>query len=76
MKIKYISMLLLGVTLGLTSCDDYLDKEPESNVTPASFFTSADDLAAYTVNLYGVEFSFSDKKGCSDIPDESEGKSC
>lgn len=47
-------MLLLGVTLGLTSCDDYLDKEPESNVTPASFFTSADDLAAYTVNLYGV----------------------
>ena len=54
MKIKYISMLLLGVTLGLTSCDDYLDKEPESNVTPASFFTSADDLAAYTVNLYGV----------------------
>lgn len=35
-------------------CDDYLDKEPESNVTPASFFTSADDLAAYTVNLYGV----------------------
>ena len=54
MKIKYISMLLLGVTLGLTSCDDYLDKEPESNVTPESFFTSADDLAAYTVNLYGV----------------------
>ena len=29
MKIKYISMLLLGVTLGLTSCDDYLDKEPQ-----------------------------------------------
>ena len=54
MKIKYISMLLLGATLGLTSCDDYLDKEPESNVTPASYFTSADDLAAYTVNLYGV----------------------
>ena len=76
MKIKYISMLLLGATLGLTSCDDYLDKEPESNVTPASYFTSADDLAAYTVNLYGVEFSFSDKKGCSDIPGESEGKSC
>ena len=23
-------------------------------MTPASFFTSADDLAAYTVNLYGV----------------------
>ena len=47
-------MLVLGASLGLTSCNDFLDKEPESNVTPASFFTSADDLAAYTVNLYGV----------------------
>lgn len=37
MKIKYISMLLLSATLGLTSCNDYLDKEPESDVTPASF---------------------------------------
>ena len=54
MKLKYISMLVLGASLGLTSCNDFLDKEPESNVTPASFFTSADDLAAYTVNLYGV----------------------
>lgn len=54
MKLKYISMLVLGASLGLTSCNDFLDKEPESNVTPAAFFTSADDLAAYTVNLYGV----------------------
>ena len=59
MKLKYISMLVLGASLGLTSCNDFLDKEPESNVTPASFFTSADDLAAYTVNLYGVLTSIS-----------------
>ena len=53
MKLKYISMLVLGASLGLTSCNDFLDKEPESSVTPASYFTSEADLAAYTVNLYG-----------------------
>ena len=53
MKLKYISMLVLGASLGLASCNDYLDKEPESSVTPASFFTGEADLAAYTVNLYG-----------------------
>lgn len=54
MKLKYISMLVLGASLGLTSCNDFLDKEPESNVTPAAFFTAEADLAAYTINLYGV----------------------
>ena len=54
MKLKYISMLVLGASLGLTSCNDFLDKEPESNVTPAAFFTAESDLAAYTINLYGV----------------------
>lgn len=47
-------MLVLGASLGLTSCNDFLDKEPESNVTPAAFFTAEADLAAYTINLYGV----------------------
>lgn len=54
MKLKYISMLVLGASLGLTSCNDFLDKEPESNVTPEAFFTAEADLAAYTINLYGV----------------------
>ena len=59
MKLKYISMLVLGASLGLTSCNDFLDKEPESNVTPAAFFTAEADLAAYTINLYGVLTSIS-----------------
>ena len=54
MKFKYIPMLFLAASLGLASCDDYLDKEPESNVTPAAFFTAEADLAAYTINMYGV----------------------
>ncbi|MDE5759465.1 RagB/SusD family nutrient uptake outer membrane protein [Bacteroides sp.] len=54
MKLKYINMLLLGASLtGLTSCNDFLDKEPESSITPAAYFSAEADLAAYSVNLYG-----------------------
>ena len=40
MKLKYLNIFLLGVSLaGFTSCNDFLDKEPESSVTPAAYFT-------------------------------------
>ena len=59
MKFKYLSMLLLGASLtGLTACDDYLDVEPQSTITPAAFFTSADDLGAYTINMYNSTFTY------------------
>ena len=60
MKFKYLSMLLLGASLtgGLTACDDFLDVEPQSDITPAAFFSSADDLAAYTINLYNGTFDY------------------
>lgn len=46
-------MLLLGASLtGLAACDDFLDKEPENKITPASYFTAEADLAAYSINLY------------------------
>lgn len=53
MKFKYLSMFMLGASLmGLTACNDYLDKEPESAVTPDAYFLAEADLAAYTINLY------------------------
>lgn len=53
MKLKYLNIFLLGVSLaGFTSCNDFLDKEPESSVTPAAYFTAEADLAAYSINLY------------------------
>ena len=58
MKFKYLSTLLLGASLGLTACNDYLDVEPQSDITPAAFFTTADDLAAYTINLYNSTFDY------------------
>ena len=59
MKFKYLSIFLLGASLtGLTACNDYLDVEPPSDLTPAAFFTTADDLAAYTINLYNNTFTY------------------
>lgn len=39
--------------MGLISCNDFLDKMPESSVTPEKFFKSETDLASYAINLYG-----------------------
>lgn len=59
MKFKYLSTLLLGASLtGLTACNDYLDQEPLSDITPAAFFSTADDLGAYTINLYNSTFDY------------------
>ncbi|MCI9608374.1 MAG: RagB/SusD family nutrient uptake outer membrane protein [Muribaculaceae bacterium] len=50
---KYFSAILLGASLvGLTACDDYLDRQPESSITPESFFSTETDLAAYSINFY------------------------
>ena len=59
MKFKYLSIFLLGASLtGLTSCNDYLDVEPQSDITPAAFFKTADDLSAYTINMYESTFDY------------------
>lgn len=51
---KYISIFALGTLLmgGLSSCNDFLDREPMDTITPTDFFGSTQDLAAYTINQY------------------------
>lgn len=36
----------------LTSCNDFLDREPLDKVTPEKFFSAEADLAAYAINNY------------------------
>ncbi len=45
-------MLALLVSLGTTSCNQFLDREPLSEITPSNFFANEADLAAYTVAEY------------------------
>lgn len=55
MKPKYWGILMLGLgSLAMTGCNDFLDKEPEDQVTPEKYFTQEADLASYAINLYGL----------------------
>lgn len=46
----YVAALALGTAM--TGCNDYLDIEPPSQVPPESYFSTPDQLAAYTLNYY------------------------
>ncbi len=47
-------MLLGTAALGTTSCNDLLDLEPQSQITPDSYYTTADQLASYLNNYYST----------------------
>lgn len=50
---NYIKALIFGASIvGLTSCEDFLDRMPESELTGEGFFNSASELATYSVKYY------------------------
>lgn len=51
---KYIQLCAVGSFLmgGLTSCNDFLDREPLDKVIPETYFTAEADLAAYAIKNY------------------------
>lgn len=49
--------LLAGSVVTLTSCEDFLDRQPLSSVTPEAYFTTADHFAAYSIYKYQNYFS-------------------
>ncbi len=58
---KYISSALaVAAVFGLTACNDYLNQQPEDKLIPETFFTSAANLQAYTLNFYTIFPSHSD----------------
>ena len=54
MKTNYIYTVLVAIALcgGMTSCEDFLDREPKSVVSPDIYFTDASHLKAYADGLY------------------------
>ncbi len=54
MKINklYIALLSLGLSLSFTSCDSFLDREPQSTVSPQRYFNSSTQLKAYCDEIY------------------------
>lgn len=51
-NIIYILMLSFSFIGILTSCNDYLDREPLSSIAPEGYFKNADQLLAYTSEIY------------------------
>lgn len=51
-KIIIKSLLTLTCVSGFTSCDDFLNKEPMSDVAPEMYFTQVSQLASYIDRMY------------------------
>ena len=50
---KYIHILLTMLLIGsFTACNDFLDREPLSNLSPEGYFKNASQLQAYADKLY------------------------
>lgn len=45
-------LFVVAATIIFAGCDDFLDRQPLSNVTPAQYLYQEADLAAYTLNRY------------------------
>lgn len=53
MNSNFYKYFLIGsMTLSLASCNDFLDQEPMSSVSPEKYLKDASQLEAYTNNLY------------------------
>lgn len=55
MKLKYSIYLLMAgaLVMPLTSCNDMLDKEPDSSISPEKYLWDESQLDAYALGCYG-----------------------
>lgn len=53
---KYILFGLL--TLSISSCNDFLDREPLDRITPVTYFQTADQLGTYVLSQYNFNAHF------------------
>lgn len=58
MKSKIIYIFLTGfVMFSITSCEDLLEEDPKTFISPNNFFTSYDDFDAAVKGIYGITHS-------------------
>ena len=50
-------LILLSMGELVSSCNDYLDIEPPSLVSPESYLVDGDQLGAYTIRYYSANFT-------------------
>lgn len=75
---RYINRFLLGISfLSLAACNDFLDEEPLSDISPEQYLQTEDQLKAYVDNYYANYTSYdgnSDDKGGM-LPSHYDSKS-
>ncbi|WP_299231907.1 RagB/SusD family nutrient uptake outer membrane protein [uncultured Bacteroides sp.] len=75
---KYINRFILGISLfSLAACNDFLDEEPLSDVSPEQYLQTEDQLKAYVDNYYANYTRYdgnSDDKGGM-LPSHYDSKS-
>ena len=71
----YTILLTFVLGWGATSCNDFLDSEPLSKISPEQYFTDASHLQAYADKLYS-DILPSHGKGMGLFSDEIGRASC
>ena len=62
LKKIYIFPIVAACGILTSSCNDFLDREPISSITPAQYFNSAEELGAYAIRDGSVQI-FQNKTG-------------
>ncbi|VBB48395.1 putative outer membrane protein [uncultured Paludibacter sp.] len=64
-NIKYIYSLILATALVFTSCKDFLDEQPRSNLTPDFFTTTQGIESGLTAAYSGLRYQYGTQSGLS-----------
>lgn len=57
----FVSVLIVGATF--TACDDYLDRQPDEQLTQEQIFQKAKTTEQYLTNVYSYQPNYSDPSG-------------
>ena len=60
--LKTFGLLLLSGT-AFVACDDYLDRQPDEQLTPDQIFLKASTTEQYLTNVYAYQPNYSDPSG-------------
>ena len=60
--LKTFGLLLLSGT-AFVACDDYLDRQPDAQLTPDQIFLKASTTEQYLTNVYAYQPNYSDPSG-------------
>ena len=74
MKLKYIILPIIATSFAISSCNDFLDREPLTDNVNEGFFTEPSQLQAYCNKKYELLPDFKDTNLFTN--DQTRNRSC